>query len=120
MTGASNVTGNTNHVHKIAALAHKYGAQILVDGAQLIPHAPFAMKPSSKMEHIDFLVFSAHKMYAPFGIGVLIGPKKVFSQGVPEFVGGGTIKMVSHDYINWADAPERDEAGTPNVLGSWL
>ena len=117
VTGASNVTGNTNPVHKIAALAHKYGAQILVDGAQLIPHAPFAMKPSSKMEHIDFLVFSAHKMYAPFGIGVLIGPKKVFSQGVPEFVGGGTIKMVSHDYINWADAPERDEAGTPNVLG---
>ena len=67
VTGASNVTGNTNPVHKIAALAHKYGAQILVDGAQLIHHAPFAMKPSSKMGHIDFLVFSAHKMYAPLG-----------------------------------------------------
>jgi len=117
VTGASNVTGNTNPVHKIAALAHQYGAKILVDGAQLIPHAPFTMKSSSDSELIDFLVFSAHKMYAPFGIGVLIGPKKVFSKGVPEFVGGGTIKMVSHDYVNWADAPERDEAGTPNVLG---
>lgn len=117
VTGASNVTGNTNPVHKIAGLAHKYGAQILVDGAQLIPHAPLNMKPSNDPEHLDFLVFSAHKMYAPFGIGVLVGPKKVFSQGVPEFVGGGTIKMVSHNDVNWADAPERDEAGTPNVLG---
>jgi len=117
VTGASNVTGNTNPIHKIARIAHQYGAKILVDGAQLVPHAPVQMKPANNPEHIDFLVFSAHKMYAPFGIGVLIGPKEIFSEGVPDYVGGGTIKMVSHDYISWADAPERDEAGTPNVLG---
>jgi len=117
VTGASNVTGNTNPIHKIARLAHEFGAKILVDGAQLIPHAPFQMKPVTDPEHIDFLAFSAHKMYAPFGIGVLIGPNEVFSKGVPDYVGGGTIKMVSHDYVLWTDAPERDEAGTPNVLG---
>ncbi|MGI6226901.1 MAG: aminotransferase class V-fold PLP-dependent enzyme [Peptococcales bacterium] len=117
VTGASNVTGYTNPIHQIARIAHEYGAKILVDGAQLIPHAKFQMKTESDPEHIDFLAFSAHKMYAPFGIGVLIGPKEVFNKGVPDYVGGGTIKMVSHDYISWADSPERDEAGTPNVLG---
>jgi selenocysteine lyase/cysteine desulfurase len=75
------------------------------------------MDGNNEMENIDFLVFSAHKMYAPFGIGVLIGPKEIFSKGIPEYVGGGTIKMVSHNQVLWADSPERDEAGTPNVMG---
>lgn len=117
VAGASNVTGNTNPIYKIARLAHEHGAKILVDGAQLIPHAPIQMDGNNEMENIDFLVFSAHKMYAPFGIGVLIGPKEIFSKGIPEYVGGGTIKMVSHNQVLWADSPERDEAGTPNVMG---
>ncbi|NLT95225.1 MAG: aminotransferase class V-fold PLP-dependent enzyme [Clostridia bacterium] len=115
VTGASNVTGHVNPIYKIAGLAHEHGAKILVDGAQLIPHAPIQM--DGKKEHIDFLAFSAHKMYAPFGIGVLIGPKCLFSNGIPECVGGGTIKMVSHTDVLWADPPEKEEAGTPNVMG---
>lgn len=115
VTGASNVTGNINPIYEIARLAHKHGAKIFVDGAQLIPHAPIQM--NGENEQIDFLTFSAHKMYAPFGIGVLIGAKSLFSKGIPECVGGGTIKMVSHTEVQWADAPERDEAGTPNVFG---
>ncbi|KJS20538.1 MAG: class V aminotransferase [Clostridiaceae bacterium BRH_c20a] len=117
VTGASNVTGYTNPIATIAALAHEYGAKILVDGAQLVPHAPVEIKNSLDPEHLDFLVFSAHKMYAPFGAGVLIGPKDTFAKGVPDYSGGGTIKMVTHDFISWADGSEKDEAGTPNVIG---
>lgn len=117
ITGASNVTGYLNPIHQIAALAHKYGAQILVDGAQLVPHHFINMTPENPEEHIDYLAFSAHKMYAPFGIGVLIGPKNIFQKGAPDYVGGGTIQMVTHDFIQWAEGPEKDEAGSPNVIG---
>lgn len=117
VTGASNVTGYLNPVHKIAELAHKYGAKILVDGSQLIPHTPFDMMPSSSAKHIDFLVFSAHKMYAPFGIGVLIGPKDFFQQGIPDYPGGGTVRAVTREIVIWNDPPSKDEAGTPNLMG---
>lgn len=117
VTGASNVTGLRNPIYRIAELAHQYGAKILVDGAQLVPHAPIDMRPTHSPEHIDFLVFSAHKMYAPFGTGVLIGPKAVFDQGAPEFSGGGTVRVVTSDRVFWDDTPHRDEAGTPNLMG---
>jgi selenocysteine lyase/cysteine desulfurase len=98
-------------------MAHKYKAKILVDGAQLASHGEIDIKPDNSPEHIDYLVFSAHKMYAPFGVGVLIGPKEVFNKGEPDYKGGGTIDLVTHDYIRWAPAPDRDEAGTPNLMG---
>jgi selenocysteine lyase/cysteine desulfurase len=69
-------------------------------------------------ERIDFAAFSAHKMYAPFGCGVLVGPQHVFAEGPPEVVGGGTINAVTMDDVIWAAPPERDEAGTPNVPGA--
>lgn len=118
VTGASNVTGFINPIHKIARLAHKYGAKILVDGAQLVPHAPFNMLPYDAEEHIDYLAFSAHKMYAPFGIGVLIGPKETFEKGTPTYQGGGAVRLVSHQFIEWDSPPAKDEAGTPNVIGA--
>lgn len=117
VTGASNVTGYMNPIYKIAKLAHKYNAEILVDAAQLIPHSPIDMKPKDSPEHIDYLAFSAHKMYAPFGIGVLIGPKSTFKKGEPDYSGGGTIDIVTHDYVKWADPPHKDEAGSPNIIG---
>jgi len=117
VTGASNVTGYINPVYKIAELAHKYGAHVLVDGSQLIPHRPFEMKSWLSAKHIDFVVFSAHKMYAPFGIGVLVGPKEFFEQGNPDLTGGGTVRAVTHDLVVWNDPPSKDEAGTPNLLG---
>jgi len=117
VTGASNVTGHLNPIHQIAEIAHHYGAKILVDGAQLVPHMPVDMKAADSPEHIDFLTFSAHKMYAPFGIGVLIGPKSIFSKGIPEFPGGGTVDIVTPDYIEWANPPKKEESGTPNLMG---
>ena len=117
VTGASNVTGYINPIYKIARMCHKYGAKILVDGAQLIPHSSFDMKPIDSPEHIDYLAFSAHKMYAPFGIGALVAPKETFKKGFSEQIGGGTVKFVSIEDTIWSDPPEKEEAGTPNLMG---
>lgn len=117
VTGASNVTGYKTPIHTIAELAHKYRAHVLVDGAQLVPHADVDMLPNDYSKHIDFLVFSGHKMYAPFGTGVLIGPREYFDSKAPEYSGGGTIDIVTPDLVRWAKTPARDEAGTPNVMG---
>jgi cysteine desulfurase/selenocysteine lyase len=117
VTGASNVTGYKNPIYKIAKIVHKHKAKLLVDGAQLAPHYPIDMRPYDSPEHIDYLVFSAHKMYAPFGIGVLIGPKESFEGQEPFCKGGGAVKLVSHQFINWSNPPDKEEAGTPNVMG---
>ncbi|MGE5630056.1 MAG: aminotransferase class V-fold PLP-dependent enzyme [Caulobacteraceae bacterium] len=117
VTGASNVTGYKNPIHDIAELAHKFDARIMIDAAQLIGHSSLDMKPDGSRQHIDYLAFSAHKMYAPFGTGVLIGPESDFEKGEPEYKGGGTIDVVTHDLVKWAPPPEKDEAGTPNIMG---
>lgn len=118
VTGASNVTGHINDVHTIARLAHNYGAPLLVDAAQLAPHRRMNMLPAGDPAHIDFLAFSGHKMYAPFGSGALIGPREVFGKGAPEFSGGGTVLAVTRDYVIWAPPPESEEPGSPNVPGA--
>ncbi|WP_010292920.1 aminotransferase class V-fold PLP-dependent enzyme [Clostridium senegalense] len=118
VTGASNVTGHKTPIYEIAQLAHSYDAKILVDCAQLAPHAPIDLKPFYDLNHIDFIAFSGHKFYAPFGCGALLGPKDIFANCNPDHVGGGTIDFVMHDYIKWADSPDRHEAGTPNVIGA--
>ncbi len=118
ITGASNVTGAINPIHELAELAHSHGARILVDAAQLAAHRTIRMGRAGEPGHIDFLVASAHKMYAPFGTGVLIGPREVFAQGDPDYSGGGTVEIVTEDAVYWAPPPDRDEAGSPNVLGA--
>lgn len=117
VTGASNVTGYKNPIHDIAELAHEYDTKIMVDAAQLIAHSCVDMMPDDSSRHIDYMAFSAHKMYAPFGSGVLIGPESYFEKGEPEYRGGGTIDIVTHDLITWAEPPHKDEAGTPNIMG---
>ncbi len=115
ISGASNVTGYINPIHNIAKLSHKYGAKILVDGAQLVPHHSINM---AYPEPIDFLAFSGHKIYAPFGTGVLIGPRSAFMDKMPDEVGGGTIKLVTKKEVIWGDLPYKEEAGTPNLFGA--
>lgn len=117
VTGASNVTGWINDIHHLAEICHRYRVPIMVDAAQLVPHRKVDMRPQDDPGHIDFLAFSAHKIYAPFGTGVLIGDKQVFDQGDPDYVGGGTVDIVSLDYTYWTDVPEKEEAGTPNTVG---
>lgn len=118
VSGASNVTGAVNPIHDAARLAHDAGARILVDAAQLVAHRRIDVRPSSDPGHIDFLVFSGHKIYAPFGIGALVGPRDFFSRGTPATVGGGAVSFVSLDEVEWSDPPHRDEAGSPNVVGA--
>ena len=118
VAGASNVTGYVQPVHRLAKKAHAAGAKILVDAAQLAPHRRVDMKSDDDPEHLDFVVLSAHKMYAPFGTGALIGPKDVFLQDAPEYRGGGTVEIVTLDEVHWAGLPDRDEAGSPNVVGA--
>ncbi|HEX9062375.1 MAG TPA: aminotransferase class V-fold PLP-dependent enzyme [Clostridia bacterium] len=115
--GVSNVTGYVNPIYKIAEIAHKYKAMIHVDGSQHLPHLPMDMKPSDSPQHIDFLSFSAHKMYAPFGTGVLIGPKSIFDKGIPEYVGGRAAQHIAFDSVKWETPPKKEEVGTPNTIG---
>ena len=118
VSGASNVTGFLQPIYRLARKAHAAGAKILVDAAQLAPHRRVDMRPDADPEHLDFVAISAHKMYAPFGTGALIGPKEVFLQSGPEYPGGGTVEVVTLDSVNWAGLPDRDEAGSPNVVGA--
>ncbi|MGA9116376.1 MAG: aminotransferase class V-fold PLP-dependent enzyme [Bacteroidota bacterium] len=117
VSGASNITGICTPVHDIARWAHEAGALLFVDAAQLAPHRPIDMLPDDDPGHIDFLALSAHKMYAPFGTGALIGPKAFFREGAPDMVGGGVVEIVTLDEAVWNAPPHRDEAGSPNVVG---
>ena len=97
VTAASNVTGYVTDVHKVARMAHRYGAKMIVDGAQITAHRAFSMEGESDEENIDFFVFSAHKMYAPYG--------------------GGTVDIVSDAKQYYDGQPRSYEAGSPNYCG---
>ena len=112
ITGASNVTGEVWPLKELAGLAHAHGAELLVDAAQLAPHRAIEMERTG----IDHLALSGHKLYAPFGTGALVS--RVPRLGDPLIKGGGAIKLVTVDDVVWADAPERYEAGSPNVIGA--
>lgn len=118
ISGGSNVTGVIPDIHTIAKVAHAAGAQLLVDAAQLAPHRPINMGRMGDPDSIDFLAFSAHKMYAPLGTGALIGPRSAFETGVPDLVGGGTVLFVSEEDEMFNAPPDREEAGSPNVVGA--
>jgi selenocysteine lyase/cysteine desulfurase len=113
-TGASNVTGEIWPIGEIARVAHDNGARLLVDAAQLAPHAPIDMT----RDGIDFLALSGHKLYAPYGAGALVGERDWLSAGDPFLRGGGAVKIVTVDETLWADLPDRQEAGSPNVIGA--
>jgi len=113
ITGASNVTGWLPPLAEITTAAKARGVFVVVDAAQLAPHRPIDMTELG----IDALALSGHKMYAPFGAGALIAPRSVLADGEPLLVGGGAVQAVSFDDVVWARGPERDEAGSPNVVG---
>jgi cysteine desulfurase/selenocysteine lyase len=112
ITGASNQSGFVPDLRRVSEIAHANGALCFVDAAQLAPHRPIDMAADG----IDALVFSAHKLYAPFGVGVLALPRKLLDR-VPINPGGGSIDMITKDDIIWAAPSERHQTGTWNATG---
>ncbi|MBT2536628.1 aminotransferase class V-fold PLP-dependent enzyme [Arthrobacter sp. ISL-69] len=114
VTGASNVTGEILPIRELAALAHEHGARIVVDAAQLAPHRRIDIAA----DDVDYLAFSGHKLYAPFGSGVLVGRPDWLDAGTPHLAGGGAVREARLDSVSWATGPARHEGGSPNVLGA--
>ena len=115
---ASNVTGYVHDVHEIARLAHEAGAIMVVDGAQIASHRAFSLKGETEDQYIDFFVCSAHKMYAPFGGGCIIGKTSLMNEHVPAYRGGGMVDVVTDYDVTWLESPDLWEAGSPNYLGA--
>ena len=120
ITAASNVTGVMTPIHELAQLAHSVGAYIIVDASQMIAHAPISMQSEVLIEaDIDVLIFSGHKIYAPGSPGAVIASKSLLKQTSPSEVGGGMVKNVYIEHFTPSDnLPEREEAGTPNIVGA--
>ena len=111
VTAASNVTGWLPPIDELIDAAHARSIPVLVDAAQLAAHRRLPARA-------DYLAWSGHKMYAPFGGGVLIGPRDTFADGDPFLAGGGAVDLVDLDEVVWTDPPDREEAGSPNVMGA--
>ncbi|WP_423833092.1 aminotransferase class V-fold PLP-dependent enzyme [Streptomyces manipurensis] len=118
VTGASNVTGELWPVKELAAAAHAHGARIVLDAAQLAPHHPVSVRDLD----VDWVAFSGHKLYAPFGSGVLAGRADWLQEAEPYLAGGGASRKVSRREdggvdVEWHTTAARHEAGSPNVIG---
>ena len=110
----SNSLGTVNSIEDIVRIAHENNIKILVDGAQAIQHIPINMKKINA----DFYCFSGHKIYAPSGIGILYGKKKLLDEMLPYQGGGDMIKSVTFEKTIYNDVPNKFEAGTPNISGA--
>ena len=110
----SNSLGTINDVRKIVEIAHKHNIRILIDGAQAVQHIPIDVKEINA----DFYCFSGHKIYAPTGIGILYGKKKLLDEMPPYQGGGDMIKSVTFEKTIYNDVPNKFEAGTPNISGA--
>ncbi|MEU9380670.1 aminotransferase class V-fold PLP-dependent enzyme [Streptomyces sp. NPDC048279] len=120
VTGASNVTGELWPVRELAAAAHVQGARIVLDAAQLAPHHPVSVRELD----VDWIAFSGHKLYAPFGSGVLAGRADWLRAAEPYLAGGGASRKVTRREdggvaVEWHDSAARHEAGSPNVIGAY-
>ncbi|GAB6050501.1 cysteine desulfurase [Hydrogenophilus islandicus] len=114
VTHVSNALGTINPVAEVVAIAHARGVPVLVDGAQAVPHMPVDVQALD----VDFYCFSGHKLFGPTGIGVLYG-KKAHLEMMPPYQGGGDmIRTVSFEQSTFAPAPQRFEAGTPDIAGA--
>ena len=107
----SNVLGSVLDAPRAAAMAHKVGAKLLLDGCQAVPHMPVNVAALD----CDFYVFSAHKLYGPTGIGALWAPHALLESMPPWEGGGAMIDRVSFDGTTYGSAPQRFEAGTPAI-----
>jgi selenocysteine lyase/cysteine desulfurase len=120
VTGASNVTGEIWPVAELAAVSHRHGARLVLDAAQLAPHHAVSVRELD----VDWVAFSGHKLYAPFGAGVLAGRADWLDAADPYLAGGGASRTVAREAdgsvaVDWHQGPARHEAGSPNVIGAY-
>jgi cysteine desulfurase/selenocysteine lyase len=113
-THISNTLGTINPVAELCRRARAVGAVTVIDAAQSVGHAPLDVQAIG----CDFLAFSGHKMCGPTGIGVLYGRRALLDKLAPDETGGGMVVSVTYEGATWKPAPERFEAGTPNVAGA--
>lgn len=109
----SNALGTINPIEEIIHRAHKFGAYVLIDGAQACPH----LKPNVQELDVDFYVTSAHKMCGPTGVGMLYGKQELLEMLPPYQGGGEMIATVTFEKTTYAGLPHKFEAGTPNICG---
>ena len=114
VAGASNVTGELWPVEQVVDLARHHGARVALDAAQLAPHVAVDVAALG----VDFVAFSGHKLYAPFGAGVLVGRADWLNDASPYLRGGGATAQVTSRSVRWAEGAARHEAGSPNVVGA--
>jgi cysteine desulfurase/selenocysteine lyase len=110
----SNALGTVNDVRRIVKMGHAVGAKVLIDGAQAVAHA----KTDVRELDCDFYAFSGHKLFGPTGIGVLYGKRELL-EALPPYQGGGDmIKSVTFERTEYAELPNKFEAGTPHIAGA--
>lgn len=114
ITAASNVTGEIWPYREIAAMCRAVGTKTVLDAAQMAPHRQLDMEQWG----IDFVAFSGGKLYAPFGCGALVGYAMWLETGAPMLRGGGAVDYVHLDEVFWTSLPDRQEAGSPNLIGA--
>jgi cysteine desulfurase / selenocysteine lyase len=110
-TQVSNALGTVTPAHQMVQMAHRYGARVLLDGAQAVSHMPIDVQSLD----CDFYVFSGHKVFAPTGIGVLYGKPDVLAETPPWQGGGNMIVDVTFEKTTYQPPPGRFEAGTGNI-----
>jgi cysteine desulfurase / selenocysteine lyase len=113
VTAVSNALGVVNDVAKVTKMAHAVGAKVLIDAAQLVTHKKIDVQEID----CEFLVFSAHKLYGPTGIGVLHGKKELLEAMPPMSYGGGIVASVTLEGTTFTGLPNKHEGGTSNIAG---
>lgn len=111
----SNVLGVKNDVKLLGKIAHEFGAYMVVDGAQSVPHMPVNVTDLD----CDFFAFSGHKVFGPMGVGILWGKHELLDAMPPFLTGGEMIDSVSEQSAVWAPVPEKFEAGTQDAAGAY-
>lgn len=118
VSAASNVTGIRPPLDEVVDLAHRYGARVLVDGAQALAHLPVDLRKIGETGGPDFFAAAGHKAYAPMGSAFLVAPQDLIDEAPPYRPGGGTVSLVGTDEVLWTRGHDRHEGGTPNVPGA--
>ncbi len=113
MVHTSNIDGTTIPAKEVCKLAHDYGAVVMLDGAQSVPHKGVDVRSLD----VDFLGFSVHKMCGPTGVGVLYGKMALLEDLPPLIVGGGAVQESTYDSVQLLPPPEKFEAGLQNYSG---